>query len=97
MLGRRTFDAYLSRDDASFVRKYYPEDLDCDTSNLPPRDLCTITISEAAKLMNLTRAGAYKKIVERGDFKTLRRVGPPNKPIYLLDIKEVKTFVERGG
>lgn len=92
---RSSYDAFLVTDEELFLSKHYP-----DHSYEPPRgdevvvprDAYTVTIHEAARILGLTRNGAYKLIVERGGvekFPSLRKVGPPTSPIYLLDVREV--------
>lgn len=87
------FDAYLLADERAWLSKYYPNfQASAPASNLaPPRDAYTITIPEAAKILGITRTGAYKMAVERGEFRTCRKVGPPEKPIHLIDLREVLT------
>lgn len=96
MLPRNTkisFDAYLLADERDWLNKYYPGyNFDAAANQLaPPRDAYTITIPEAAKILGITRTGAYKMAVERGEFTSCRKVGPPEKPIHLLDLREVLT------
>lgn len=86
-----SFDAYLLADERDWLSKYYPDLAGTVAVNplSPPRDAYTITIPEAAKILGLTRTGVYKMAVERGEFDTCRKIGPPEKPIYLLDLREV--------
>lgn len=87
------FDSYLLDDDLGWVEKYYPDveyERPAAGKVAPPRDAYTITIPEAAAILGITRAGAYKMAVERCEFESCRKVGPPEKPIYLLDLREVR-------
>lgn len=92
-----TFDAYLLADERDWLHKYYPDTTAGTPLDqvAPPRDAYTITIPEAAKILGITRTGAYKMAVERGEFTSCRKVGPPEKPIYLLDLREVLTAAAR--
>ena len=80
-------------DETKFLARHYPDVIPGrpDASSYsPPRDAFTITIHEAGTILGITRAGAYKMAVERGVFETCRKVGPPDKPVYLLDVREVR-------
>lgn len=97
--GANKFYAFLTYDEAAFRRRYYPDLVDAvepsDGYN-PPRDIATITLPEAATLMGMTRQGAWR-LALTGVFESLRKVGPPTAPIYLLDVREVLERVEARG
>lgn len=96
------FEAYLLDDDRRWLMKYYPEAVEDGYSPKvgvysPPRDAYTITLPEAAKILGMSRQGAHKLAVERGAFHSCRRIGPPDKPLYLLDVREVKEHAKARG
>lgn len=97
---RTTFAAYLVQDEELFLSMHYPEfvyERPSPGVYAPPRDAYTITIQEAANILGMSRAGAYKMAVERGEFESCRKVGPPDKPVYLLDVREVREEAKRRG
>ena len=95
---RLKIDAFLVTDETRFMEMHYPEfpysRPDADVPQIP-RDAYSITINEAAKILCMTRAGAYKMIVERCVFPSTRKVGPPTSPIYLTDVREVREEARR--
>ena len=97
---RSQFDAFLVNDEERFLAMHYPDHVyERPTPGVyaPPRDAYTITVQEAANILGMTRAGAYKMIVERGVFESCRKVGPPDHPVYLVDVREVREEANRRG
>jgi hypothetical protein len=95
---RLKIDAFLVTDETRFLEMHYPEyEYQRPSPGTPqvPRDAYSITINEAAKILRMTRAGAYKMIVERCAFSSTRKVGPPTSPIYLTDVREVREEARR--
>lgn len=95
---RTQFDAYLVQDETRFLAMHYPEfEYERPDGSAPqvPRDAYAITVQEAAGILKMTRAGAYKMIVERCVFPSTRKVGPPTSPIYLTDVREVREEARR--
>jgi len=92
-----SFPGYLIDDDTRWLQKHYPDTVPerpDPGKYTPPRDAYTITLAEAGRIIGITRAGTYKMAVERGVFETCRKVGPPDKPVYILDVREVRQYAE---
>lgn len=91
--------AFLTVDEGPFLRRHYPDAPPPEPVDgyAPPRDAATVTIPEVANILDMTRSGAWR-LCMRGTFESLRKVGPPDSPIYLLDVREVLRYAEeRNG
>ena len=94
------FEAYLVDDETRFLERHYPDvtpERPTPGVYSPPRDVLSITLPEAARILGITRAGAYKMAVERGELDSCRKVGPPDKPVYLVDVREVRQKARDRG
>lgn len=88
-LGRTQFDAFLTLDEDEFLTYYYPgHERRPDDADVP-RDLFTLTVPEAAVLLDVSRQAVWKDC-KAGRFRSLRKVGSPDRPTFLLDMREVR-------